>query len=90
MKTRFKDPDSQKDYGFDWDEWLAEVDDTIQSSVWIVAPGITKLSESNTTTGTTIWLGGGTVGTAYIVTNRIVTVGGRTDDRSLIISCKQM
>ena len=90
MKTFTKDPDSQKDYGFDWDEWLAEVDDTIQSSVWIVAPGITKLSESNTTTGTTIWLGGGTVGTAYIVTNRIVTVGGRTDDRSLIISCKQM
>lgn len=90
MQKFLKDPDARKDYGFDWDEWLLEVTDTIQVSVWLVPEGLTKLSESNDLNGSTVWLGGGTAGEAYIVTNRITTVGGRTDDRSMIISCLEM
>jgi hypothetical protein len=78
-----KDPNAVLDYKIDWTTWLAG--DTISSSTWIVPSGITKTTESNTTTTTTIWLSGGTADTEYEVVNRIVTAGGRTDDRTLHI-----
>ncbi len=78
--TLVKDPDGVLDYGFDWSAWL--VADTISTSVWTVPVGLTEDSESETTTTTTIWLSGGTPGQLYTITNRVVTAGGRTDDRS--------
>lgn len=81
-----KDPDSTLDYGNDWSAWLTDAgDDTIATSVWIVPDGITKASDSHTTTTTTIWLTGGTLGTRYNVVNRITTTQGRTEDRTLRI-----
>jgi hypothetical protein len=80
-----KDPDAVLDWERDWGPWLADLGDTIQSSTWIVPAGITKTSESNTTTTATVWLSGGTAGLRYTVTNRIVTAGGRTDDRSMVV-----
>lgn len=79
----FKDPNAVLDYEIDWSLWLGV--GSISSSVWFVPDGITKDSESNTTTTTTIWLSGGAVGVAYLLTNRIVTAGGRTDDRTIEI-----
>lgn len=86
--TRFvKDPDASKDYGFDWSAWLTSSgNDTIATSTWIVDAGITKGATGNTATTTTVWLSGGTAGTSYKVTNRIVTAGGRTDDRTLYVT----
>jgi len=81
--VRVKDPDAVLDYQFDWSEWLGS--DTISTSTWTVPSGITKDSQSNTTTTTTIWLSGGTAGGEYTVTNQIVTAGGRTEDRSFTI-----
>jgi hypothetical protein len=79
-----KDPDAVLDYGFDWSDWLDG--DTISTSSWTIAPAtLTKKSDSLTTTTTTIWLSGGTVDVVYTVTNRIVTAGGRTEDRSFEI-----
>lgn len=78
-----KDPDATLDYGFDWEAWLDG--DTIVTSTWIVPAGLTKDSDTKTTTATTVWLSGDTEGQVYSVTNRIVTSGGRTDDRSLTI-----
>lgn len=78
-----KDPNGVLDYERDWSTWLAASSDTIQSSTWIVPAGLTKDSESNTATTASVWLSGGTVGSDYRVTNRVVTVGGRTDDRSM-------
>jgi len=46
---------------------------------------LTGSSASKTATLTTIWLAGGTAGQCYEVTNHIVTVSGREDDRSLLI-----
>jgi hypothetical protein len=40
-------------------------------------------------TVTTVWLSGGVAGTDYLVTVRIVTDGGRTDERSLTIRVRQ-
>jgi hypothetical protein len=88
-----KDPDAELDYGFGWTEWLADVPagedpDTISSSSWIVSGADSELSDADAThdeTTTTVWLSGGTVGITYTVTNRIVTAGGRTEDRSMQI-----
>ena len=79
--THLKDPNATKDYGIDWASFLAG--DTIQSSTWIVPAGLTSSNPSNTSTTTTVWLAGGTLGETYTVTNRVVTAGGRTEDQSL-------
>ena len=81
MQTYLKDPDAVLDFGFDWSDWLAD-GETISTSEWTVEAGITKDSDSKTTTVTTIWLSGGSAGTTYNLTNHIVTSGGREDDRS--------
>ena len=79
-----KDPNAILDYSIDWSLWLDG--DTIDTSVWTVAAGITNAADSSTTTTATIWLSGGTAGTSYTVSNRITTADGRTEDRSMTIS----
>lgn len=79
----FKDPDEVLDYQIDWSARL--VDDTISTSSWILQSGITKNSDSKTSTTTTIWLSGGTIEVKYTLLNRIITVGGRTMDQTFEI-----
>lgn len=79
-----KDADATLDYQINWATWLGS--DTITSSSWTVQTGITKVTDTNTTTTATIWLSGGTSGCTYAVTNRIVTTAGRTEDRTLYIA----
>ncbi len=84
-----KDPDAVLDYQFNWAEWLTENDsDTIFTSTLIVPTGIIKDSDTKTTTTATIWLSGGTLGEDYDITNRIVTAGGRTEDRTMTIKVR--
>ena len=82
-----KDPNAVLDYSFNWETWLD--DDTISTSTWTADTGITIDSSSTTTTVATVWLSGGTAGTTYTVTNRIVTAASRTEDRSLTINVRQ-
>jgi len=82
-----KDPQAVLDYAIDWSDWLGS--DTISTSAWTVPAGITKDSDSNTTTTTTIWLSGGTADTDYELINHIVTAGGREDDRTITIRVRQ-
>ena len=83
MTTFLKDPDAVLDYSVDWSKWLAG--DQIGTSAWSVSDlALEATDESNTTTRTTVWLSGGTVGQSYTVTNCITTSGGRTDERSFI------
>ena len=82
--VKTKDPDAVLDFGFDWETWLDG--DTLKTSTWVVPTGITKDSDLFTVVGiATIWLSGGTLREVYKVVNRITTVGGRTDDRTLVI-----
>lgn len=85
-----KDPDDQVDYAVNWTAYLARVGDTIQSSTWPVIPaGITKLSDTHDGTRAIIKLAGGTAGTSYGLTNRIVTTpGARQRDRTIIVVVK--
>lgn len=82
----FKDPNEVLDYVVDWSERLDS--DTITSSQWLVPAGITKDSDTITTTTTTIWLSGGTEATSYTFVNRIITAGGRTMDQSIKLKVK--
>lgn len=66
-----KDPDDDKDYLVGWAKHLDG--DTIASSSWIVPSGITKFDESFDAVSATVWLRGGTLGSNYELTNRIIT-----------------
>lgn len=83
--TFTKDPDAVLDYSVDWSAWLAG--DEIASSEWLLEDGalIEIVTDTNTATKATVWLRGGNAGTTYLVTNRIVTTGGRTDDRTISV-----
>lgn len=78
-----KDPSAILDYQFDWSDWLGS--DTILSNTVTASSGLTVTTSTATTTAVTAWLSGGTAGTSYTVTNRIVTTGGRTDERTITI-----
>jgi len=78
-----KDVDAILDYQIDWSDWLGS--DTIATSTWTIPSGITQDSATNTNTTATVWLSGGTAGTAYTLTNRITTAAGRTQDQSIVI-----
>lgn len=84
MRTWEKDPQAVLDWKFDWADWLS-VSETISSATVTVATGLTKDSQSNTTTAVTVWLSGGTLGQTYSVACRITTNQARTDERTLLI-----
>lgn len=81
-----KDPDAVLDYSVDWSSWLGS--DEIATSTWEITgtdSDLTVTTDSKTTTATTVWLSGGTLGVIYSVVNRITTDGGRTDDRTIAV-----
>lgn len=82
-----KDVDTVCDYTVDWSYWLGA--DTIVTSDWKVPIGIVCLAQEKTTTHATVWLKGGTAGREYLLTNRVTTAAGRTDDRSIRIRVRQ-
>jgi len=84
VQTYLKDPDAKLDFGFNWSDWLA-TGETISTSEWDVETGITEDSDSKTTIKTSVWLSGGTAGTTYEITNKVVTSQSRTDERTLSI-----
>jgi hypothetical protein len=83
--TFTKDPDAVLDYSVDWSAWLAG--DQIATSAWLLEQGalLEIVTDTKTATKVTVWLRGGQKGTTYLVTNRIVTMGGRTDDRTITV-----
>jgi hypothetical protein len=76
-----KDPDDVLDYVWDWSDWL-ETAETLSTVSWTVPTGLTKTTDSKTTTTATAWLSGGTAGTTYEVACKVVTSTGRTAERS--------
>jgi hypothetical protein len=81
LRWPIKDPDSVIDYGLDWTDWLNG--DAISSSEFLVPTGITKNDDLHDDTTTTVWLSGGSVGRTYDIVNRIQTMGGRREDRTI-------
>jgi len=83
-----KDSAEVLDYRRDWSAWLP-IGDTINTSEWTVASGITKDSDSRDDDSATVWLSGGTDGEEYTVTNKITTNGGRTGEYSILVRVRQ-
>ncbi len=86
MPTYYKDPSDVLDYAVDWAAVIPT--DTISTSTWTPATGITSATPSFAGKVTTVWLSGGTTGTTYAVVNRIVTTGGRTIERTIHVRVK--
>lgn len=82
--SMIKDKDAKLDFVFDWSEWL-EVGETISSYILTVGTGITKVSDSKTTTAVTVWLSGGTDKEWYTVACKITTSLNRIDERTIYI-----
>ena len=84
-----KDPASTEPYGFDWEDWLADLgeDVTVSESTWSVSPddSTLTLSDADVMVGdlqTQIRVSDGTLGHRYTITNHIVTSDGDVDERS--------
>lgn len=91
-----KDPDATLDYAIPWEEILDG--DPVETSDWEVLDDEEQTLVIETdppnepviaTPGTTVWLSGGTLNKRYGVHNRITTIGGRTDDRTIYVKIKQ-
>jgi hypothetical protein len=88
--TIIKDPNAVLDYTFNFTDWLATVGDTITSVTFPNTVGVT-VAGSGIVAGAkvAVWVSGGTAGSPASVTARIVTVGGRTDDRTIYFKIKE-
>ena len=84
-----KDPDATIDLPLDWSEWLADISDTHASHSIAVTGGLVVDSSSYAAGIITVWVSGGTVGATATVRCRIVTTGGRTDDRTWYLKIKE-
>lgn len=75
-----KAPEDILDFTWDWSTWLTQ-GDTISTFSFTAAEGLTietSPASTNTATTCTVWIGTGTAGQSYTVTNQITTAGGRT------------
>jgi hypothetical protein len=98
------DPNELKDYTHSFAAELTRISDTIASSDFILSSdattdGLTIDSQSATDTTGTVWLtvseakqadAGWEAGKSYEVRHQITTVGGRTFERSIGITVKQL
>ena len=97
-----QDPEATLDYWLCWGNLLGN--DKIATVTVIAADGLVNNSSTLFTslvvddnnlphsknTVVSVWLSGGVPGIEYKVVIRITTVGGRTDDRTLVIECTNL
>ena len=91
--TITKDPNAILDYTFDWTAWLDLVSDALSSQTCAVenfadAGGVVNSSQI-VGKKVVVWVSGGTVGKKITLRCRIVTVGNRTEDRTVYLSVKE-
>ena len=90
MQLYVKDPGASLDYSIDWGGGYLGAGETITTSSWVAFPADMTISGAgNTTTLATITASGGVTGRIYQLTNRIITSGGRTDERSIAVRVEQ-
>lgn len=87
--TGIKDPNAVLDYPINYSAWLTDIADTYQSHTITTTGGITINSSTQASGVITPIISGGTVGSVASFTIRIVTAGGRTDDRTFYLKIKE-
>lgn len=80
-----KDPNAVLDFPISFVDWLADVSDAYLSHSVITSGSIVCDSSTQTAGVITPIISGGVVGEPCSFTIRIVTVGGRTDDRTFYL-----
>lgn len=76
--------DDVLDYTIDWTDVLA-VGETISTSAWTAATGITKGSTGTTGSKCYVFAGPASAVGAYALKNTIVTSVGRTYERTIVV-----
>lgn len=93
MSRYVRDPDSILDYAWDWTTWLDGDTITGHTVTTPTVPGQVDplVIDSTSSTGqvVTVWVSGGTAGRTDPVTCRIVTAGGRTDERTMFLAGRE-
>lgn len=84
MKTFVKDPEANKDYVWDWTDWLGT--DTISTITFTATGGLVVENPTNEDGKIKAWISGGVAKDPGIVSCKIVTSANppRTDKRSAI------
>ena len=88
MTLLLKDPEATLDYSVDWGaDYLSG--DALADSGWTVIPdepgGVTVVSDRFDLLTATVEVEGGIAGRLYRLTNHVVTVEGREDNRSIML-----
>lgn len=92
--TANHDPQSNLDYVIEWSTVLSATspEDAIQTSNWRIEgdDGMTLGASGQDGTKTSAFVSGGTVGLIGKLINTIVTTGGRTHERTIHLTVKQL
>lgn len=92
MTLLLKDPDAVLDYAVDWAADYLDGDALAQSE-WSVSPdesgGIAVVGSRIEPGVAIVQVGGGIAGRIYRLTNHVVLVSGREDDRSIMIRVEE-
>ncbi len=92
MPYRLIDPDETLDYSCDWTDFLEDAGsptDAVQTSTWSVTPSGPTLSGERLDGKTaSVFASGAVLGRVYRLSNRVVTLQGRTAERSVTLRCE--
>lgn len=88
MESFIKDPNTIKDYTWDWSSDLGG-DSILSAQVTATPNGITISSPSATSTHVSVNVSGGTLAVKYRVTCRVTTASGRIFDKLITILCQE-
>lgn len=87
VKSYVKDPTARLDYTWDWSDWLAAIDDTIDTATVTLPDGLTAVHEPVTASPfVTQVVEGGDLGSVYRMICHITTEGGLVDQRSIYLT----
>ncbi len=90
IKKFKKDPNAVLDYTIDWSDWLVSGDEIINATAVSVTAGLTIGSVTSTANVVTVWVSSGVAGSEYDVVIHVTTAGGRQDDRTITIVCREL
>jgi len=89
LGTVTQDPSDARIWAVDWSLFLTARSTTIASSSYAIQDGLTKVSETNTTTTATVKVSGGTVGTDYEAVNTVVLANGETVQKTFVVAVRE-
>lgn len=87
IKALSKEPTDVITVEIDWSDWLGIR--TITTSTWTVPSGITKVTDTHSTSATFITLSGGTWANQYEISNHIVASDASEQTRSITVRIQQ-